>query len=271
MTGIKTIPGKRKRMKKSVRTLVIAAVWLVIWQAAAWLIDRPVIFVGPDAVGRALAQQLRQPDFWLTVMRSSVNICGGFLMAFAAGLGLGITAGRVRILKEFLEPAFGFFQSVPVASFVILALIWVGSGRLSVLISFLIVLPVIYRNTLQGMDAADAQLLEMARVFELGRWKTFVSIYWPSLFPYLLAGSRSAFGMAWKSGVAAEVIGVPGGSIGEKLYLSKIYLSTAELFAWTLVIIAVSRLFEFLFLKLFGLLDERRGAGKMTAGKRGQI
>ncbi|MDE7233674.1 MAG: nitrate ABC transporter permease, partial [Ruminiclostridium sp.] len=64
-------------------------------------------------------------------------------------------------------------------------------------------------------------------------------------------------GLCWKSGVAAEVIGIPNGSIGEKLYMSKIYLETADLFAWTLVIILVSRLCEGIFTSLVKLMVKR--------------
>ena len=69
-------------------------------------------------------------------------------------------------------------------------------------------------------------------------------------------------GMGFKSGIAAEVIGVPGGSIGEGLYMAKIYLSTADLFAWTLMIIAVSSVFEKLFLLLLKTI-----AGNGVPGK----
>lgn len=245
-------------MKKSTRTFLIAGIWILLWQIAAWQFDRGILFVGPADVCRALAVQITEPEFWMTIAYSSAKICGGFLAAFAAGLFVGIAAGKCRIFGEFLEPAVGFFQSVPVASFVILALMWTGSENLSVLISFLVVFPVIYRNTVQGMNGADEKLLEMAQVYGMGAGRRFCYIYWPAVFPYLLAGSRTAFAMAWKSGVAAEVIGVPDLSIGEKLYMAKIYLSTAELFAWTLVVILASRLFEYLFLRLLSLADIRR-------------
>ena len=248
-------------MRRSVRTIVIAGIWLFLWQLAAWQLDRELLFVGPVDVCRALMQQAREPEFWLTIAYSSSKICAGFLAAFACGVFVAAAAGKYRMLGEFLEPAIGFLQSVPVASFIILALIWIGSENLSVLVSFLVVFPVIYRNTVQGMISADRALLEMAQIYTMGVGKRFFYIYWPSIFPYLLAGSKTAFALAWKSGVAAEVIGVPQMSIGEKLYLAKIYLSTAELFAWTLVVILASRLFEVLFLRLFSLLDIRRKGG----------
>lgn len=250
---------RSRRMKKGIRTVGIVAVWLLLWQFAARQIGQPIVFVGPVQVCRALAVQVTEAEFWMTVLHSSAKICGGFLIAFTAGVFGGMAAGRFRLLAEFLEPAVGCLQAVPVASFVILALIWIGSENLSVLISFLVVFPVIYRNTLAGVRCADPKLLEMAQVYRMGTLRRFRCIYWPALFPHLFSGSQVALAMAWKSGVAAEVIGVPDLSIGEKLYMAKIYLSTAELFAWTLVIILVSRLFELLFLRLLSLLDVRRG------------
>lgn len=245
-------------MKKQYRSILIICIWILLWQTAAVWIDRKIIFVGPLDVAEALVMQITDMEFWQTILQSSIRICGGFLISFLLAVLIGILSSRYYLIKEFLEPAVGLLQSVPVASFVILALIWAGSDNLAVLISLIVVFPVIYRNTLQGMRAADKELLEMAEVFRLGWGRRFWYIYRPALFPYLISAVRIAFGMAWKSGVAAEVIGVPDTSIGEKLYMAKIYLSTAELFAWTLVIIVVSRIFEKLFLQILGLFDVKR-------------
>ena len=144
----------------------------------------------------------------------------------------------------------------------ILALIWTGAENLSVFISFLVVYPVIHINTLAGLSHADPGLLEMARVFRIPVWRQALSIYRISLYPYLESALKTSLGMGFKSGIAAEVIGVPGGSIGEGLYMAKIYLSTADLFAWTLMIIAVSSVFEKLFLLLLKTI-----AGNGVPGK----
>lgn len=235
-------------MKKKFRSIIIICIWIALWQFAAAAIRNPIIFVGPWETLQALVSQIFTRDFWQTVLSSLFRISLGFLSAFFLGILLGAAAGHFSLFRNFLEPAIGLLQSVPVASFVILALIWVGSENLSVLITFLVVFPVIYRNVLEGIHQVDHQLLEMARIFRLGPWKRLLYLYRPALMPYLLTGCRISLGMAWKSGVAAEVIGVPAHSIGEKLYMAKIYLSTAELFAWTFVIILVSRLFEKAFL-----------------------
>lgn len=107
-----------------------------------------------------------------------------------------------------------------------------------------VVFPNIYLNTLEGLKSADAELIEMAEVFRLPFATRFFYIYRPALKPFLLSAFQLSLGMSWKSGVAAEVIGTPLHSIGGALYLAKIYLDTADLFAWTAVIIVLSVLFE---------------------------
>lgn len=255
--------GVKSRIPKRIRQILILLSWLLLWQLLATLIHNRILFVGPAEAFAALWKQLPTLEFWRTVLHSSLRICSGYLLAFVLGALLGILAYKKWYVEEFLEPAVALLQSVPVASFVILALIWIGSKNLAVLISFVIVFPVIYRNALQGMKAAELQLLEMAEVFEMPALWRFWYVYRPTLLPYLLAGSRAACGMAWKSGVAAEVIGVPDFSIGEKLYMAKIYLSTAELFAWTFVVIVVSRLLELAFLGVMRQFSvERMEAGR---------
>ena len=145
---------------------------------------------------------------------------------------------------------FYYTKATPVASFIILALVWVSGRSLSILISFLMVLPVLYSAVRTGIESADVQLLEMAQVFHLPLARRVKAIWLPAILPAFRQGCSVALGICWKSGVAAEVIGLPDGSIGDALYRAKITLSTGELFAWTFVIILLSAGFEKLFLAL---------------------
>ena len=149
-------------------------------------------------------------------------------------------AGRFPVVSELLSPLLAAMRSVPVASFVIAALIWIPSKRLSVLIAFVIVLPVLYAGTLDGIRQIDPKLREMARVFRMSRWNRLRTVDLPAALPSVASALSVSIGLAWKSGVAAEVIGIPGGSVGEKLYKAKVYLATPDLFAWTLAIVLVS-------------------------------
>ena len=241
------------------RKISICLFWLVIWQCISLLIDNSIIFAGPFEVIHALVFQLPTRGFWSTILYSVEKIGLGFLCGFSCGLIFGSLSFRFSFIRELLEPVMILLRSIPVVSFVILALIWTGSEHLSVLIAFLVVLPMIYVNTMAGLASADPKLLEMASVFQVPGFRRIRSIYIPALVPYLLSGCRIALGMSWKSGIAAEVIGVPAGSMGEQLYISKIYLNTADLFAWTVVIIGISALTEQLFMWLLRTLARKGG------------
>ena len=247
------------RFSGFVRRLSIILFWIILWQAAASMIRNHIFLVGPVDTLRALCEQILLPDFWSAIAFSFGRISIGFLTAFMIGLLLGSLAYHIPFVKELLEPPMLFFKSVPVASFVILALIWAGSRNLSIFIAFIVVLPVIYVNTLAGLQSTDPKLLEMAVVFRMPVWRKIRFIYLPALVPHLVSGCRIALGMSWKSGAAAEVIGLPEHSIGEHLYMAKIYLETADLFAWTLVIILVSAVFEQMVLFLISRLCPQRG------------
>ncbi|MBO5768181.1 MAG: ABC transporter permease subunit, partial [Clostridia bacterium] len=178
------------------------------------------------------------------------RIALGFAFGFVFGALLALAAGRFKIIETLLWPYMLTVKSVPVASFVVLALIWLSSGGLSIFISFLMVLPIIYTNLLDGIKAVDKKMLEMAEVFKMPFSRRLRFIWLPCVKPFLLSGSRIALGLAWKSGVAAELIGYPEGSVGEVLYYSKLFMNTADLFAWTVVIVLLSVLFERLVLFL---------------------
>lgn len=147
-------------------------------------------------------------------------------------------------MEEILSPVMTLMKAVPMASFAVLLLIWWGSSFLAVAVCFMVVLPNLYLNILEGLKSTDVRMLEMARVFRLPLRNRFFYIYRPALKPFLYSGLKLSLGMCWKSGVAAEVIGTPDFSIGERLYLSKVYLDTAGIFAWTAVVILMSVLFE---------------------------
>lgn len=239
------------------RRIAIILFWIAAWQLASMLIDNSIVFVGPADVLASFSRQIPEASFWLSIANSFGKISAGYLSAFLCGILLGSLACCRPLLKDFLEPVVTLMKSIPVASFVILALIWIGSKNLSIFISFTVVFPIIYVNTIAGLESTDRKLLEMAQVFALPRSKRIHYIYVPALLPYLTSGCKVALGMSWKSGIAAEVIGVPTNTIGENLYMAKIYLSTADLFAWTIVIIAVSALFEKLFLMLIQAVSKR--------------
>ena len=234
-------------------------VWLAVWQLGAMAIDQKIILVSPIDVLARLVKLLPTMGFWQTIAYSLLRITLGFLLGVAAGTVFAALSARFRRVEELLAPALLAIRSIPVASFIILALILFSSRNLAVLISFLIVLPIVYSNVLSGIRAADRGLLEMAQVFRIPAARRLRYVYLPQVMPYFQSACGSALGLSWKSGIAAEVIGMPDGSIGEQLQQAKIYLDTPDLFCWTLVIVLVSLAFEKIFLALLGWTQHALG------------
>ena len=243
---------------------------LGVWQAAAMLLNQRLLLASPVEVAARLCTLLTEEGFAASLLFSFSRIVLGFVSALLLGTLLAVLAGRFSLFELLLRPFMLTVKSVPVASFIILALIWLSSRQLSSFISFLMVLPVVYTGVLGGIRAVDPRMTEAAGLFRVPWGRRLYYVWLPQVRPYLISACSVSLGLSWKAGIAAEVIGMPNGSIGEALYEAKIYLSTADLFAWTVVIVLLSLGFEKLFLLLLrltfdGLIRlssrrERRGA-----------
>lgn len=247
-----------KKYYKYISCTASVAIWLIIWQLAAGAIKKEVFLPTPGKVLTVLFKDLLiDEQFWSSVSASLLHIGTGFLIGAFAGIILAILSYLCSIIKTFLWFPIRVLKSVPVASFVILALLWTEAKDLSILIPAVIVLPTLYINTLTGIKQTDIRLLEMAELFHVSVLRRLIYIYIPATLPYILSAASLAIGMAWKSGVAAEIIGLAKNSIGNELYKAKLYLMTPELFAWTIVIVFLSILCEAA-IKLTAKLIEHR-------------
>ncbi len=241
------------------------AVWLGVWQAAGMALAAlyphgDLLLATPVEAARRLGEMALTAAFWQTVALSAGRIFGGFAIACVLAVVLAAAAARWRWVRELLYPAVAAIKAVPVVSFIILALVWLESRQLSLFISALMAFPPVYLNVLTGITTADTQLLEMARVFRVPLRRQLRDIYLPHVLPYFRSAVSLALGLCWKAGAAAEVIGLPAGTVGENLYNAKVYFQTPDLFAWTAVIVAVSVAFEKLFLMAVDRLAREVGA-----------
>ncbi|NUU17780.1 ABC transporter permease subunit [Cellulomonas humilata] len=240
MTSISAAEGTATLARGAVRPLAVVAFWVVVWQVSALVVGHEVLLASPAKVVARLGELSLTADFWATVWTSFARIAGGFVAASVLGVLGAALAATSRVVDALVTPALAAVRSTPVVSFIILVLIWVSSDQLALVISFLMVLPIIYTNVLEGIRHRDRALLEVADVFGVPRLRRLPAVDLPAVLPFFTAACRTGVGLAWKSGIAAEVIGLAEGSIGERLYEAKILLSSADLFAWTAVIIAVS-------------------------------
>jgi len=223
---------------------------LLIWQIAAMVIGQSILLASPTQVLSRLAQLCIKPDFWAAIGFSLSRILGGFGLGLVCGTALALAAGKCPPIETLLWPFVLTVKTVPVASFIIISLIWLTARELNIFIAFLMVFHIIYTNVLQGIRATDPKMVQMAALYHVPWNRRLWYLTLPQLKPYLLSACSVSLGLAWKAGIAAEVIGIPAGSIGERLYESKVYLQTADLLAWTVAIVVCSIVCEKLILRL---------------------
>ena len=237
----------KKFTKALFRTLAVAAFWLLLWLAAAKCVGKELLLPMPQNVLRRLFEIMSEKSFYVTTAYSLVRVLLGIVLATLIGILLAVLTHFSRVALAVIKPIITVVKATPVASFIILALVWLDRAKLPVFISLLMVLPIIWTNLTAGFSAVDTKLVEMAHVFSVGRRRIARDIYIPSLMPYFSSAVRTSLGLAWKAGIAAEVLAVPAKSIGKKLFESKAYLETTDLFAWTAVVIILSLIIEFVF------------------------
>lgn len=230
-----------RQLPKIFLYLLTVLFWIMVWQVSACMLSKELLLPTPLKTLQVLWKKLLPSrEFWLSIRNSLLHISAGFLLGTAAGILLAMLSALHEVWRILFWFPIKTIQSIPVASFVILVLLWISSSRLAVVISFLMVLPIIYTHTLTGIGQMDSKLKEAAILFRVPVWKRLLFIYIPQILPHVCSACSLAAGMAWKSGIAAEIIGLTRNSIGNQLYQAKIYLLTPELFAWTIIIILLS-------------------------------
>lgn len=232
--------------KKHLQTALIALIYFAVWEAASLLVGKELLLPSPLSTFGRLLSLLTTGESWLYAGLTLLRIMSGYLLGVVGGVLLAILTARSRFAEALLSPLRAIIKASPVTSFILLALLWLTSDMVPLFISLLMALPIVWTTTAEAILQTDAGLVEMGRIFGLSRWKIIQKIYIPSVLPQFLAACTTALGFAWKSGVAAEIIALPKQSIGYRLYESKLRIETVDLFAWTLMIVALSMLLEWL-------------------------
>ena len=243
-------------LKKILKIIIITLVWLLIWEAIHLIVHKDILVPSPVSVFLKIIEMAGQADFWASIGTSILRILIGYTAAVLIGSIIGIGTALSKVLNSFLAPLSRIIRATPVASFIILLFVFLSRNHIPAVTAFLIVLPIVWANVYEGIKNTDTQLLEMAKVFRLSRSSILKNIYIPQIKPFFMASVKTGMGLAWKAGIAAEVLTNPTYGIGSGLYNSKIYLETTELFAWTAVIIIISVLLEKAFAALINALSK---------------
>ena len=229
-----------ERMKAVAAAGAVAAFWLAVWIFAASLVAQPLILPGPGAVALALLRLVCDGGTWAILAGSGARILGGLALAAVCGGVLAGISSRSRAFAHLVAPALSFVKATPVACVVVLLLIWLGSARVSIAAVFLMALPGVYFSLVEGLSQVDKPLKQMFRLHGVRGWRLFCAHTWREVLPFVLSCARAVIGMSWKAGVAAELIGMAAGTVGERIYQAKLLIETADLLAWTVLVVAAS-------------------------------
>ncbi len=231
-------------MKLPVPYVLAVLFWLALWQLAAFIVDSPLVLPSPITTLGALINLVMTADFWPRLALTLLRVFGGIALSVVLGAVLGVICGLNVHLHEVMMPMVTVIRTLPVVSVIILINLWVASGLVPLVVSFLVCFPMVYTNMATAIQETDEKLLEMAQVFGVSSLKVLRQIYLPATRPYFYAALMNAIGMGWKATVTAEVLANALPSVGMSLYYAKVYLETPTLFAWTVILVVASGVIE---------------------------
>jgi NitT/TauT family transport system permease protein len=247
------------KLLKILKAALVAAFWIGVWYFISLWVNREILVPSPQKTLETFISLFATEKFRTALVKSLLRILVGFLLALVFGCVGAVLSYRFKFFEELFTPLLNLVRAVPVASFIILALVWIKTNSLPVFISFFMVLPIIWDNMLHGMRGVETAALEAAAVDGAGKWRQIFYIVLPNLAPAFLSSAVTGLGFAWKAGIAAEVICRPPESLGNMLASAKNYLESAEVFAITATVIVLSLVFETLLKYLYRLWARKHG------------
>jgi NitT/TauT family transport system permease protein len=219
---------------------------ILIWHSAAWLLNEPLILPSPGVALLNLLILSGTRDFWQHIGTTLGRGLIAFGLSFFIAIVIGIAAGKSKSMDVLLRPFLVCLRSTPSMSFIILALLWFRGGNVSLFVITLAVLPVLIQNIIEGTRSIDPELREMAILYQVKKSRLLWKLYLPSMLPFLAAGVSSGLGLTWKVSIAAEVLAYPTWGMGTQMDTARIYLQTEKVFAWTLAVITIGLIFDYL-------------------------
>jgi len=239
-----TTQSKDASYRKVIGKLLAAVFWIAVWQMLYLVIKQEILIVSPVRVLQRLFELSRDGTFWLSAFNSMLHVLVGFSLGVTVGVILAVLTSSFQFMYDLFHPIISIIKATPVVSFIILALVWIKSSHVPAFTAFLEVTPIVLANVTNGIAKTDSKLLQMAKSYRFGTARTVRRVYIPSIMPYFTAACTTGMGLAWKTSIAAEVLASTALSIGGRIYDSKVYIETADLFAWTAVVIVMSVVLE---------------------------
>lgn len=237
-------------MKRIVLTCLSILLIPVAWQLLSWQMAQPQLIPSfPDLI-RALFRLVYSPGFLVSIGTTCLRACAGLLLSLAAASITAFLLNRSEAIRFLFMPWLSLLRSVPVISFILLALIFLNPEMIPLLIAFLTMYPLLTENLLKGLMNRRDSWKMLARQFHLNAWNRLFQINYPQLRPYLFSGLASAVGFGWRAIIMGEVLSQCVDGIGKRMKEAQVFIDVPELIAWTLVAIVLSWLTDKLISRL---------------------
>lgn len=221
--------------------------FLLLWQVGATRFG-PIVLPSPLATLTALARLFARGEVTTAAVMTTLHTLSGAGVAALAGMALGVAAGLHPLIRRGVWPVVTILQGIPPIAWIVLALIWFGSGSTTPVFTIAVAtLPVVFVGTVEGVRAADPGLVEMARLYRAPPAMLFWDLYLPHLLSYLFPALVAGLGVAWKVAVMAELLATDTG-IGARLATARVNLDTAAALAWILLVVLLMFTLEHLIL-----------------------
>jgi len=203
------------------------------------LLGNSLLLPTPSETISALSGIVSDPGFAGELLATAYRVFKGFALSFLLGSAAGAACGFSWKAKALLSPALAALRTVPFISLSILAIIWFPSGTVPVFVAFLMAFPIVASSVMEGIGSVDTDLEELSSVYSVPFSKRAYRLYLPSVMPYVVSAASQSLGMSWKIVVSAEVLSMPARGIGGRMDSAKAFLEMPELFAWTLLLVAL--------------------------------
>ncbi len=236
----------KSRLNNVILKLAAIVFWLLIWHIVSTTVSLQIVLPTPMSVLNKLLELATTKKFWTAIYFSFVKIIAGIGIGIILALIISALTAKVKTFNAIFSVPLNVIKSTPVASFIIMALVWIKSGYIATFVTAVMVLPIVWANMHEGIISVVKKSIEVGKCYNFTLKKYLKYIYFPHLRPFFISSLTSAAGLGWKAGIAAEVIASPKDAIGAYLNDAKVYLETEEMFAWTVAIIVLSALIQFL-------------------------
>lgn len=233
-------------MKKIIPIILSIAIFFILWDVLYKIENHEVIIPSINNTFNEIGNIVSSDNFLEIINATTIRTIIGFVISLVLGFAIGFISGLYKSFEDFMKPYIIFMRSTPSVAIVLLALIYVKSYNVPILVNFLICFPIIYQEVITGVKNSDKSVLELAKVHQISKFTTIRYVYLPSVFSHVISGVLNTISLSFKITISSEILSIPKYGIGSSIYTSKIYLNTAEVFAWIIIVFCICFVFDYI-------------------------